>query len=223
MVSNGSGFVGYKPSDTLKYYDDCANISARILNHENWVFKDILYKLGTHWASPEAVEYSEKLCVKMNGIIKDSAYNLSQILEYIKSAGNKWSETTKNGDVVFTSKNSIINQSVIEVHSQAVNNVNGIVGADPQYFVRDFRREIDFESEYKTLNGQFQKAAANIGFLGANQAASLSNSVNEICKKVNNEINIFIEEITKEAIAVADKHRDTADKIYSEFSNIEGE
>lgn len=222
MGSNVAGWVGFNPNELSKNYDLCARKIRQFLEEYNNQFGVILKDIAEHWASPEAVTYCDNLVNRFNIEWTRTRNDLLNTLNTIRLAGINWANTT-GYKLDLPIKDSYIKDGYYVVESSAVESINGIVGADVDFF-----RIVRFEGENHVYSeniveslDEFLRAAEGLAFIGKNQMQTLNDSLTNLSISYKQMISELIKEIQEETKKAAEKYADTAGEIGKQFENLD--
>ena len=215
MVSNGSGgFVGFKPEDMLVEYDQCGNYLCNILSELCNTSQALLDNVSTIWASPEAVDYLGNVATDLNLFLNRTCNTFTNIMTTIKSAGDSWSNTSKEVLSLSNFDNKISN-SIKTINSNAQASINGLVGVD----VTEFKYGSG-NNEINNLLSTFKSHAEKLGFVGGNQLESLLLSLSSVLTTFEDKRIKFYSEVNQKIKDIASKYQDTAGQIKASFDAI---
>lgn len=220
-MNNGAGFIGFKPEDLNLHYSLCGSKATEIIEKLCTVSTSILDEIAHHWASPEAVIFCQNWAEKFNGLIDGARAKVVEIMSAIKVSGDSWSSTS--GYVLYLpSQEGYINAAVKHLQCNAKDNINGVVGVDyamldmdvKGHFRQCFPEDIDYAIQGFKLN------AADLGFIGANQMASLKDSLDLIFTTFTEKREELENELGTSLNNVAEEYRKTGNTISSQFNSL---
>ena len=230
MVSNGSGgfvntpnsgsssgFIGFNPSSLENNYNTISQYMHKLLCEHRANFYVTLCGIEEHWCSPEAINYCNGLAIKMNKYISDTTERLIKILNDIKKAGELWAQKSK-ASISLPSKDSYM-RDLPKIESHAQEHINGIVGADVNWFLTSLHDRFD-DPYTSSLNKKITAMASDFGFVGNGQSEQLRSSLDSImldnCRRMDELSNDLVREIND----IAKKYEDTAGRIGDSFKKI---
>lgn len=228
MGNNGSGFggsgtVGFNPEKLLLHYSLVGDKASELVRA---IYSQYFYQLGDiamYWASPEAVEFANKLCENANDFLTKSTEILVSVVNNIKAAGDRWSQTT-GYTLVLESKESQVRTYKTTLVSNVRESINGIVGVDKPLMSSCIEggtshfndlSECEYAAEGLILN------IKDLSFIGAEQMESLIATVNKIVddmKEKQRSINADAKYVMQQTL---DKYSNTGEKISQAFRSLQ--
>ena len=217
MTSNGSGgFVGFNPTVIQENLGKCNRTAEKICSGISDEFSEIIIAMERNWAAPEAVIYSNELVAKMNTITEEAYRVVTNVLDSIVDAYNKWCNST-GYQFPLLSKSSLYSK-YRPLESFVRPDANGIVGIDIDYFSQTFKN-VNTDNVDARLN-EFRMSIERLSFIGGNQQKVLEDSVIAICNKFQRSLTEFKSEIVDEMNRIVQKYQDTSGNVNREFESM---
>lgn len=227
MGSNGAGWVGFNPKQVEEYHRNITHdLVDGVLLDMHGAFETQQNDFAECWAGPEAVTYTTDLAEKETKLFYGIQKSFIGISETIRNAGNKWSITTGSKLDLPSLDGWFLSITYPPLESKVKENINGLVGCNEELLKMYGESLLDPNqpciSRIQSTINKIKRDIDSCGFIGANQATQLKESLDENLRRFNSQLNTIATEVNELAKQVAEKYKDNADAIRAEFDKLRG-
>lgn len=212
----GENMTGYDPSVVNESINGVAAAYTSLYDAINTKMQTAFFQgMADKWACTQAQKFFQSVKEVMDQIINKSNTIFQSVVDSMNSAGNAWAQQTESEytPVSIETQASTLDAGCIQ------ENINGVRGIDVHSASSTANSALNASSEaaISALNSAVS-AVASSGFVGGQQQANLTESLNTIKSNINSALSDIVGELNNAVSETVAQYGDTEGRVSQAFA-----